>query len=77
MTIQPDDPHYSTARDNRRVHICHMAGHTKYWLNVAVNLWNCAICHPPKVDCALAERWEIVPRGDCEALIAAEEAAVE
>lgn len=77
MTIQPDPPHYTTARDNRRVHICHMAGHSRYWLNVSVEpgLWICERCHPPVGDCALAERWEIVPRGDCEALIAAEEAA--
>lgn len=60
MTIHPDPPFYTTARDNRRVHICRMAGHSKYWLNVAAALWVCERCHPPTVSCALAERWEIV-----------------
>lgn len=63
-----DPPHYTTARDNHRVHVCNMAGHTKYWLNKDANLWNCERCHPPKKDVALAMIWEIIPQGDPQGL---------
>lgn len=42
-----DAPYYQRTRDGRRVHVCTMAGHGRYWLNSGAALWVCERCHPP------------------------------
>lgn len=46
-TAPLDAPYYTKTRDGRRVHVCAMPGHDRYWLNVGAALWVCAACHPP------------------------------
>lgn len=60
MTTDPlDAPYYTRTRDNRRVHVCTMPGHSRYWLNVGAVLWICVGCHPPVGEVAIAMVWEI------------------
>lgn len=46
MTDPLDTPYYTKTRDGRRVHVCQIPGHTRYWLNVGAALWVCERCHP-------------------------------